>query len=257
MKNAKKIMVSIVGIMAAGTLAYADSGITVSAEVPVVSSFTLRGRVFQDNVVYQPNVTVNKQVGNTTLFVNDWENVNFDRSHGNIFNETDLTFGGITPINKDISVNYGLINYIYSDMLITAPVVIEDTREVYLGVTTTYLGINPNATVYYDVEQANGGYIVFGINHLFGISKNGSMVADTSIGMADGNYNAFYFGVDKAQLNDWSSGLTYSYSINKKATISTGLRYSYIIDDEIREGAESSYDGGNIMIGKVSFTYNF
>jgi hypothetical protein len=253
----KKIIASIVSLMVAGTLAYADSGVTVSAEAPVLTSFTSRGRVFQDNVVYQPNVTVNKQVGSTILFINDWENINSDRSHGNIFNETDLTLGGITPFNKDVTVNYGLINYIYSDMLITAPVVVEDTREVYLGVTTTYLGINPSVTTYYDIEQANGGYIVFGINHCFSCSKNSSMVADTSVGMADGNYNAFYFGVDKAQLNDWSSGLTYNYAISSKATMSTGIRYSYILNDAIREGAESSYDDGNMIIGKVSFIYNF
>jgi hypothetical protein len=257
MKKIIASIVSIVSLMVAGTLVYADSGATVSAEVPVLTSFTSRGRVFQDNAVYQPNITVSKQVGSTTLFVNDWENVNTDRSHGNIFNETDLTLGGITPLNKAVTVNYGLINYIYSDMLINAPVVVEDTREVYLGVTTTYLGINPSVTTYYDIEQANGGYIMLGINRAFSCSKSGSMIADTSIGMADGNYNNFYFGVDKTQLNDWSSGLTYSYAISSKATMSTGIRYSYLLNDAIREGAESSYDGGNMMIGKVSLIYNF
>ena len=253
----RKMIVGMVGFLAMGMIGLADSGLGVSAEVPVVSSFTSRGRTFQDNVVYQPNITVTKQVGETTLLINGWENLNSDRKHGNIFDETDLTLGGITPVNKDISVNYGLINYIYSDMLIYAPVVVEDTREVYFGVTTTYLGINPNATVYYDVEQANGGYLVLDVNHCFVCGDKSSLIADISIGMADSSYNAFYFGVDKAKLNDWSTGLTYGYSVNKKATISTGIRYSYIIDNEIRDGAESSYDSVNIVIGKISFSYNF
>ena len=256
----KKMIIGMIGLFASGLIVNADilTNTTISSQVDVVSSFVSRGRVFQDNCVLQPNITVNKQIGNTSIFVNDWENINSDRKHGNIFNETDLTIGGSTIGNGNgLTYTYGLINYIYSDMLIKAPVVVEDTRELYLGIATTYFGINPYATVYYDCEQVNGGYVVFGINHCFCLDKKSSLIVDTSIGFGSETYNEFYFGIKENNANDWSSGLMYNYSITSKAILSAGVRYSYIIDDEFRNNAEESYDGGNILIEKVSFIYNF
>jgi outer membrane scaffolding protein for murein synthesis (MipA/OmpV family) len=96
-----------------------------------------------------------------------------------------------------------------------------------------------------------------GLKHLLPIGKKITLTSDTAIGYADSKYNEYYFTVDKAALNDWSSGVTINYAYTDKVGVVTGIRYMTLIDDEIRDGSSEYFLGRDMIIGRVGMILTF
>ena len=128
----------------------------------------------------------------------------------------------------------GYIEYIFNGQTIP------NTREVFATVSLAQpkaFLLNPTFSTYYDFGNADGFYLVAGLNHSFVLNQRASVVIDSALGYGTANYNKWYFGVDNNRLNDWSSGLTWNYAISSKFTFSCGVRYGIMVNEEIRQGA--------------------
>ena len=228
-----------------------------SIEAPLLSSFYSRGRLFDNREVFEPSLTVNKDMLAGTISVNAFGSLGLREptSLGNSerYTETDLT-ASYTKVFNSLSVSGGYIEYIYNGQ--TVP----NSREVFttlsLAKPTAFL-LNPTISAYYDFGTADGFYLVAGVNHPFTITKKISVVVDTSIGYGTSNYNKWYFGVDENRWNDWNSGLTLNYALTDKVTLIAGARYGIMVDEDIRQGAYDVFGAGEKWTAKLSALYSF
>lgn len=125
-----------------------------SASMGVYSNYVWRGQTLSDKMVAQPTVGMSyKGFG-----VNLWSNYDID---GEQLNETDFTLnyaGSAGKFGYDVGyIYYGLDG-------------IEDTQELYLGVSYDVL-LSPSATLYYDVDEGDGGFLVLAIGHSIPVSE--------------------------------------------------------------------------------------
>ena len=222
-------------------------------EVPIVSSFFNRGRLLDDNVVTQPTVTMLKDFEFGTILFNVWQNIDIkNKLSDENLNETDLTLGYTKTVDI-MTYNVGIIDYIYTCQDVP------NTYEVYMTISAAIpesFKLNPTLSIFYDFDEVDGVYAMFGINHSF-ILNSLTITPDVSIGAATSGYNNYYFGVDKAKVNDLSTGLTIAYSYSKEVIISGAVRYGTMLDKEIKDGANSVFGGYEQLTGKISAIYNF
>jgi hypothetical protein len=239
-------------VVVLGPVGEPAKSVTAILDLPVFTEFNSRGRRFQDETVFQPNVTVNKLVGNGTAFVNTWGNMapdTYSDKGEQTFNEVDITVGYQNTYKK-IAYGVGLIEYVYSGQDIPS------THEAYA--TTTFLyPLSPMVAIYYDFKEANGFYGIASVSHTANINERWSVTADTGVGYADADYNNLYFGVDKDALNDWNSGVTLSVKTTKNVTLSTSARYVDMLDGDIENGAIATYGSEDSIIAKIALTANF
>lgn len=225
---------------------------TATLETSGYSSYVNRGRTIDDEAVIQPSLTVLGDFAHGTLLGNAWANAMPDnKGNDDTFNEIDLTLEyGRTIANNNLSI--GIIEYAFSDPEL------KDTHEVYLGVNRNIpLNLNVFSTIYYDCRAADGYYVMVGIKHLLSLGQKTALTSDTAIGYADSKYNEYYFTIDKAALNDWSSGVTINHTYTEKIGFVMGLRYMTLIDDKIRDGSSEYFLGRDMIIGRVGMILTF
>lgn len=229
-----------------------QQSVNATVDLPVLSAFNSRGRTFQDETVFEPNVTVTKNLESGSVFLNTWGNMapNKYADKGEAtFNEIDLTVGYQNAYKK-LNYGVGLIEYVYSGTDIP------NTHEAYATVSG-FLPLNPTASVYYDFKEAKGFYVVGSVNHPFKITDRWTLTADTGLGYGTADYNELYFGVKEDKLNDWNSGLTLAVAMAKNVTLSTAVRYVDLIDKDIENGAEATYGEGDSIVTKIAATITF
>lgn len=190
----------------------------------------------------------------------------FDASLSNglgliIFENIDLT---------DIAGNRNKVTEL--DIIPTYTVSLENDNKIVLGAAqytfpnTTYPDtyelfgkfVNPNynATYWYDVKEINSWYSSVSLTPMYNINSLFDIGAVGTVGYAGEGYNKGYFGVGENAFNDLTTGLWLSLTKgNIVTTVSAG--YIYLLDEEVREGAEEWYGKGETSTLTVSLMYMF
>ena len=213
--------------------------------------------MIDDSPVIQPSVTIFHDAAGGTFMFNTYGNLEPEEYAGrnNAFNEMDITFAYSKKVGK-YTINGGLIEYTFSNPNYPET----DTHEVYIGSSyevPSWCPVTPSVTVYYDFKEVDGFLVNGTLSHLFILGEKLSMLADTSLEWADARYNQYNFLVDKAALNDWSSGLTLVYTPIKRLSLTTGVRYGMLVDDEIRKGSAVYYSDSSSLNYRLGVAYNF
>lgn len=226
---AGRMALAVAGFLAAGLdLCGAD----MNADLPILSAYVWRGQVLNDETVVQPALNVAKG----GLGVNVWGNYNTtDRVTGDPdFSEIDLTvsYGGrLGPAAYGI----GVIEYLFPNTEVPG------TREVYVSLSLPDAPVVPTLAVYRDVDECDGLYASFSLSKAVKVGDRTTLGLSASLGAADEKYNAFYFGVEDAALNDANVGATLSIALSDKVTLVPGIQYTWLPDADIRDGAEALY----------------
>ena len=223
-----------------------------TVEIPVFSEFNWRGMRSQDETVFQPNITVVKDIGCGVVLVNTWLNIapnQYWDKGDNAFNEVDVTIAYANEYKK-VGYEVGLIEYVYSGLDIN------NTHEGYVKVGYDTI-LSPTVTTFYDFKEVEGMYGLASVSHTIDFLSNWSITADTGVGYATANYNDFYYGVDKDGLNDWNSGLTLAVKVLDNVVLSTGVRYVDLVDGDIVDGANLIYGSDDSVVTKFSATIDF
>ena len=203
-----------------------------SADMALVSKYVWRGQNVTDGLVLQPNVAVGYEGFSAGVWGN-WEMEDVNGRQGD-FTELDYTFGYDFQWEM-LSVSTG---YIYYDFPGGGP----DTQELYLGLGLD-VPLNPSVTVYWDVDQANGTYIAFGLGHSFEeivrFDDNTAMGMDLGVTLGHGSpgYNEFYFGEDDPAFGDLTLSMGLPIGLGDKVTVTPNLNWSTLLDSGIRRGA--------------------
>ncbi|MFO7534679.1 MAG: TorF family putative porin [Kiritimatiellia bacterium] len=233
------------GMMAAGLDV---RGADVSADLPILSAYVWRGQVLNDEAVIQP--ALNVVTGGWG--VNVWGNFNAtDRVTGDAdFSEIDLTlsYGGrLGPAAYGV----GVIEYLFPNTDYAS------TREIYVSLSLPDAPVVPTLSVYRDVEEADGFYASFALSKTYKIGDKTTLGLSASLGAGDEDYNAFYFGVDDAALNDVNAGATLSFALSDTVTLVPGVQYTWLPDPDIRDGAEALYFDTEQLTGSLKLTLIF
>ena len=233
-----------------------ESPATVGLDVPVLSAYAWRGQVLNDKVVVQPSLTA----GKSGFAINTWANYNANGPCEGEVSEIDLTASYSKSVGP-VALGAGAVLYTFPNQTLA----VEDgedtaypgTVEVYVSAGLPDAPLAPTLTVYRDVDAIDGTYGVLAASHSFALGEMVSLGLSASLGAADADYNAGYFGVDDAALNDLTAGVSLPIALTENLTVKPAISYVYLPDSDIRAGAEALYLDKDAFVGSVTLSCAF
>jgi hypothetical protein len=263
MKSFWKMHMVLTGVAAVWmtTVGFAAEDVRVgaSADLTALSAYVWRGQVLNDETVVQPAATIVK--GGFVL--NVWGNFNLtDAATGDsgVFSEVDLTLS-YSRAAGPVTFGAGLIEYLFPNQTLVAAddtgVGYPGTREAYLSASLPGLPVVPSVTVYYDFGEAESFYALGALTYTAKLGDTLNLGLSTSLGYAAADYNAFYFGVDEAALNDANFGLSLAWSPHPSLMVTPAYQYTMLADSDIEDGAAGLYKDKDQSIVSVKATYTF
>ena len=261
--------IALAALTVAGLAPAEEAKVTGELDLPVLNSYVWRGQVLNDQAVLQPSLTVSKY----GFSLNTWANYNLNGSYDsyakdnqNEFSEVDLTASYATtvgPTNFPVAVAGGFIQYLFPNQ--TLPLApnglgkaYPSTHEVFASVGLSSVPLNPTLQVNYDFDAADGFYANFSLSQGIEVVKDrASLVASASLGAGSGEYNAYYFGVSQAALNDGIVGLALPVTLPAGWTIKPAVQYVFLPDTASRTAADSIYGHKDRFVGSLTLSYGF
>ncbi len=251
------VAVVVCGVAAGDGLAADAAAVSVNTDLPIMSAYVWRGQVLNDEAVFQPALNLSKG----GLGLNVWGNDNLTDAVGDSgeFSEVDLTvsYGGrVGPVQYGA----GLVEYLFPNQTLTtasSSVAYPSTREVYVSLGLPDLPVVPALTIYRDIGEGECCYGVFGLSSSRALTDKATLGLGVSVGMGDGDYNTFYFGVDEATIDDANVGVTLTYQVLAGLAVAPGIQYTWLPDDDIRDAAGAIYRDDGALVGSLRVNYTF
>ena len=253
----KKILgLGLAGLLTWAGTAMAESDVGVGLDVAALSSYMWRGQTLNDKMAAQPSLTASK----AGFALNAWANVNVDGAYEGEFSEVDLTASYSTTLGP-VALGAGIVQYLFPNQTLAVEdgedVAYPGTVEVYASVGLPDVPLAPTLTAYRDVDEIDGTYGMLGVGHSFELAEMASLSLSASLGAADADYNAGYFGVDDAALNDLTVGAALPFALGENLTVKPALSYVYLPDSDIRDAAEEIYGEDDAVVGSLTLSCAF
>lgn len=248
-QTAKRFMTAAILIAACSQVIAADIEFEVTADF--FSKYIWRGQNLNDDYAFQPGVSASFE-GFTAGIWGSLDMTSYNDNSGE-FTEYDyyLDYSNDMPGLEGVGYSVGVINYHF-------PSVAGDTTEVYWGLSFD-LPFSPSITIYHDIDQADGTYASFALEHGFGTIAQLSpevpveMDFGISLGWGDSDYNSFYWGESSSGLNDLSFSLSFPTEICGW-TFAPSVNYVTLVNSELRRTdafrTESDYFFTGISLSK-------
>ena len=241
----------------------------VTVEAALVSSHVWRGQVRNNDFVFQPQATIS-QYG---VSLNIWANYDMGSNYLGIQGDTseiDFSLAYTLPIDiSEVSFELGLINYQYpangagpgnvgSNNRSTTELFAKATVQSWKKYAV------PSMTIFGDIQQANGIYILFDVVAPYQVSDYMWVEGGISAGWGNTSYNDYYFGqngngtgTQDAGWNDFNFYGNTSYEIMENLTASLSLTYTFLNGGSIRSAAGNLYESKEKLWGGVNIAYDF
>ena len=253
----KKILgLGLAGLLTWAGMAAAESDVGVGLDLAALSSYVWRGQTLNDKMAAQPSLTASK----AGFALNAWANVNVDGAYEGEFSEVDLTASYSTTLGP-VALGAGIVQYLFPNQTLAVEdgedVAYPGTVEVYASVGLPDVPLAPTLTAYRDVDEIDGTYGMLGVGHSFELAEMASLSLSASLGAADADYNAGYFGVDDAALNDLTVGAALPFALGENLTVKPALSYVYLPDSDIRDAAEEIYGEDDAVVGSLTLSCAF
>ncbi|MBU1452522.1 MAG: TorF family putative porin [Proteobacteria bacterium] len=227
----------------------AQAKIEVNADFSVAfnSKYVWRGIVVVDDWVAQPSVTAS--VGGFSF--NVWADYMLTDQNGrkNEIDEIDLTASYTFDLGK-LSIPVGVIRYTFPGSSAA------DTTELYAGISYDWI-VTPSVTIYKDVQESNGFYILGSLGYSLDLPKiselvGWSLAVGASIGYGSDENNDFYYnGTDKSGFTDYSAYLSLPFGIGEYVTLTPQVVFTGLVDSDIKDNMKPIQDENNIYFGLV------
>ncbi len=278
----KVITVGFAALMAAGIAGAQDDMVMtgmppagpvsepeVTAEAALLSSYVWRGQVYNNDAVLQPQITVSHYAftfnvwGNYNLAGKDSSGVSSD------FSEIDFSLAYDVPFNvSDMAVSVGAIHYTFPNTPASAgPGAQESTSELFVsGTITTFedlvVPVIPSVTIFGDVDEVKGTYVLFDVNAPYAISDYLQVTAGISAGYGNTSYNDGYFpngtpSTQDAGFNDYNFYGVVDYEVYDNVTVSASMTYTMLEGGAIEDAARNIYDAKEKFWGGFNVAYDF
>ena len=242
----RKLIMIMVAAMTAGIV----SAASVDTDIGVYSKYIWRGQVLDDQPVVQGGVTVSSTNG---FYANVWGNYSLNDGYTGVYglNEVDYTVGYGGSVDA-LDYDFGYIYYSFPNTTLPS------TSEIYAGVALNNLPVTPSVYAYYDIDEANGFYVIGDLNYGKDLSEALSMEAGVSVAWASANFNQFYYGKTGSSLSDTQLYTGLSYALSETLSLSASLSYSFYPDSSAGAASDATFDGSSDNVyGGVSLAYSF
>ena len=227
-----------------GILYAEETEVSGSASVGYFSDYVWRGMKIGNKNAIQPSVGVTYDAFGANL----WANYDVDtREH----NETDLTLTYARSFDK-LSMEIGYIYYALDGA--------NDTQEFYVALGYDVL-LSPSLTLYYDVDEGNGGFIVAAIGYSIDLGEIPSLDLSASV-----SYNAknTIMGIDSNgdEFNGFYNGevsASMSVPVIENVSVDPFIAYSFPLSNDGKNALRGlSSDGkSEIVYGGASVSLSF
>jgi len=213
------------------------------ASVDVMSNYVWRGIRLSDGLVVQPSVGIAYGAFSTNLWAN-WDKKTGDH------NETDLTLDYALSFDK-LGVNAGYIYYGVTGL---------NTQEVYVAVSYDTI-LKPKLTLYYDIEEGNGGFAVLSVAQTFNLTKDIPLNLGASAGYNLDNKLMGTDGKGKKFSGPYNAELTAAATIPVTKAISVTPKVAYDVplgrDAKVAIAGLNPWGTKSIFYGGLNMTLSF
>ena len=229
----------------------------VSVDVAVLSAYVWRGQVLNKDAVLQPGMTAS--IGGFTA--NAWSSMNLAETETDgEFTEFDWTASysfGAGPV----ALAAGVVQYTFPNSTVAGEdgeaTAYPGTVELFATAGLPDLPLGPSLGVYWDVDEIEGFYAVASIGHAFELTEKATLELAASLGFGDKDYNAGYFGHDKAAANDLLLVASLPIAMGKNATLTPSIGYAALPDTGLGDAAKEAYGEREYLFGGVALGLAF
>lgn len=207
----------------------------------VMSQYVWRGIRVHDETAFQPSLTLKSG----DFSANAWADFAADDMVDDV-TEIDYTLSYAFNAGEDVAMELGYIHYTFDNDF-------DDTGEVYLAASLPNVMLEPSATLYYDVVEAEGAYLSLGAGYAMPLGEEAELSLSGSVGIMDAEQADFYMGVDEAGISDAAVTVEIGMDLTESLSMSVSGTYSIIVDDDYRDNMT---DEDNFVFG-VGFSYAF
>lgn len=235
MLRSKRMACVVLGLMIAAGTASALEDVTVDVSVDYVGKYIWRGQVLTNDPVLQPAVTVGMDKLSLGVWGNyDTTNISGERGE---FTEIDYTldYTDALPGVEGAFFSAGAVYYSFPRALN----VTSATTELYAGISMDTV-LNPTATLYYDIDEADGFYASFGVSHSLDVAELGvandmlkTVDLSATLGYGSNNYNKEYWTESTDALNDLVITASVPFELCSSTTLTASCSYVSLLDGSI------------------------
>jgi hypothetical protein len=238
------------GCLCALTLASscASSRPEVWVDLPVASRYMFRGVVVDDDAVIQPSVGVSQELSRGALGVSLWTNfeLNDDRGLENRFVEVDTTLDYSVSLGR-FDVSLGGARYEYPRTGSSG------STELYVLAALNELYVTPTLEFWYDVDEADGGYVNMNLSRQFELGGGWGLFAVAGLGWMDSGQAEYNYGVPSSALSDVQAQIVATYPLTQNVSINVIVVWSSVVDDAYREAVDDTEN----LVGGTGFAMAF
>lgn len=244
------------------------SEVLVTAEAALVSSHVWRGQVLNNDFVIQPQLTAS-QYG---VSLNVWGNYDLGNNwvgSSSDFSEIDVSLAYTLPLDvNDVAFDLGVIGYSFpangdgSSFGIPPEAGINKKSTTELFVKATVLSFKdyviPSFTMFGDIGEANGVYLLFDVVAPYQVSDYLTVEGGISAGWGSTSYNDYHWGAPlDSGWNDYNFYGNVSYEIFDNLTASLNLTYTLVEGGALGDAADARYEDDQKFWGGVNLAYDF
>ena len=241
---------------------YAQTEVT--GEAALMTAYVWRGQVYNNDMVFQPQITASHY----GFSVNVWGNYDLGKNVNGVendFSEIDVSLAYTLPLNlNDVSFDVGVISYNFpgngSTKLSKSP----STTEVFAKGTLLTLAdyVIPSITFFGSVKEAKGTYVLFDLVAPYQISDYLWVEGGVSAGWGNTSYNDYYWGVvfnpaDPSSADRDKGFNDFNFEIFENLTASANVTFTALSGGEIRDSAKILYEDDQKLWGGVNIAYDF
>ena len=257
MLRSKSMACVVLGLMLAAGTASALEDVAVDVSVDYVGKYIWRGLLVTDDPVLQPAVSLG--MDKLTLGVwGNYETTNITGERGE-FTEIDysLDYTDALPGVEGAFYSAGVIYYSFPRALN----VTSATTELYAGIGMDTV-LSPTATLYYDIDEADGYYASFGVSHSVDISEMGivddmlkTVDLSATVGYGSNKYNTEYWGESTDALNDLVVTAAVPFELCSSASLTASCSYVSLLDGSIKNNTAGQK--GDYVYAGVGLSMSF
>lgn len=232
---ARSAFVACLGLPAAA-FASDDNPFTFRISTDATSSFVFRGMELNDEVVFQPTLSMDVAGWNVSA------SGTFDLDADGMGKQSpdvqrmDYHVGYSHEFGR-VTVGGGVYFYDFPNTGI------DDTSEGYVKVAVRY-PCSFGLTLYHDFDEARGEYVRGWIGHRFQLYPRTSLDLTGSLGWSDEDYNRAYYGRHENAVADFETRLSFHHAFTNVFGLHGYGAYSVLVEDRLRD---VTTDGDNIV----------
>jgi len=226
-----------------------DARPEIALDAAVASQFNFRGMTNVDAPVLQTEGAIDLPTKLETGFISvktfvNWDLENdtgdawFPDGHAGEPSQIDVS-AAYSETYRGVDFSSGIISYALQngDDFVKAPDGERgETKEIFVSAAReTVWQLVPSLRVHYDFDEVEGWYFNLGVSRDFPINEEFLVDSRISLGYADDDQADWLYGLEDGGLADlqFRAGLLYFMDLN--TTITLGLNYSTIVDDDISD----------------------